>query len=236
MAHYDETGQEIWDQMEGKVDYVFMGAGTAGTMTGISRKLKQMDPNVKIIAVDPYGSILAQPEELNNEGPEGGMYQIEGIGYDFIPRVCDRTLVDQWMKIGDKDAFTYARRLIREEGFLVGGSSGTAMAACMKYIKDNNIGAGKRCVIICPDNIRNYITKFINNDWMYENGLITEQACMDAHIPKMVPNILWGQEHKIRDMELKPAEFIQDDTLISEVMKMFKETGFDQFPIKNKDD
>ena len=147
-------------------------------MTGISRKLKELNPEIKIIGVDPIGSILAEPAELNNEMPEGGMYQVEGIGYDFIPRVSDRTLVDSWIKTSDKESFTYARRMISEEGFLCGGSSGSAMAACMRYIKDNNIGAGKRCVVICPDNIRNYITKFINNDWMYEHKLITEDECM----------------------------------------------------------
>lgn len=192
MAHYEETGQEIWDQCEGKLDYVFMGAGTGGTMTGISRKLKEMNPDIKIIAVDPPGSILAAPEALNAQQPEGGMYQVEGIGYDFIPRVCDRSLVDEWMKIGDDDAFKYARRLIAEEGFLCGGSSGTAMAAAMKYIKEHDIGEGKRCVIVCPDNIRNYITKFINNDWMYEHGLISEKECMEASIPKLVPHNVWG--------------------------------------------
>jgi cystathionine beta-synthase len=96
------------------------------------------------------------------------------------------------MKIGDEESFYYARRLIKEEGFLCGGSSGTAMAGAMKYIKDNNIGEGKRCVIVCPDNIRNYITKFINNDWMYEHGLMTESECMEANIPKLVPNNVWG--------------------------------------------
>lgn len=169
-----------------------MGAGTGGTMTGISRKLKEMNPSIKIIAVDPPGSILAEPSALNDQQPEGGMYQVEGIGYDFVPRVCDRSLVDEWMKIGDDEAFTYARRLIAEEGFLCGGSSGTAMAAAMKYIKEHDIGEGKRCVIVCPDNIRNYITKFINNDWMYEHGLITEKECMEASIPKLVPHNVWG--------------------------------------------
>ena len=144
-------------------------------MTGISRKLKERDPNIKIIAVDPYGSILAEPAQLNEKMPEGGMYQVEGIGYDFIPRVCDRTLVDEWVKIGDEDAFKYARRMIREEGFLCGGSSGTALAACMSYIKEHNIGEGKRCVIVCPDNIRNYITKFINSDWLFEHNIIDEK-------------------------------------------------------------
>lgn len=174
MAHYEETGQEIWDQCEGKLDYIFLGAGTGGTVAGISRKLKEKNPDIKVIAIDPFGSILASPESLNVDPPGFSGYQIEGIGYDFIPRVCDRSLIDEWMKIGDEDSFYYARRLIKEEGFLCGGSSGTALAGAMKYIKEHNIGEGKRCVFLCPDNIRNYITKFINNDWMYEHGFITE--------------------------------------------------------------
>lgn len=216
MAHYQETGQEIYDQCEGKLDYVFMGAGTAGTMTGISRKLKELNSNIKVIAVDPYGSILAEPKELNETDVAG--YQVEGIGYDFIPRVCDRSLVDQWMKIGDDEAFYYARRMISEEGFLCGGSSGTAMAAAMKYIKENNIGEGKRCVVICPDNIRNYITKFINNDWMYEHGFLSEQECMDANIPKLIPNEKWGQDFCIKDLQLKPALFLNDNTTCKEAI------------------
>ena len=111
-------------------------------------------------------------------------------------------MVDEWVKIGDPEAFEFARRLIKEEGFLCGGSSGTAMAAAMKYIKEKDIGEGKRCVVICPDNIRNYITKFINNDWMYEHGFITENECMESNIPKLVPNNVWGQEFTIKDLSL----------------------------------
>ena len=96
------------------------------------------------------------------------------------------------MKIGDDEAFACARRLIGEEGFLCGGSSGTALAATLKFIKANNIGAGKRCVFVCPDNIRNYISKFVSNDWMYEHGLMTEQECLEAYTPKLVPNNAWG--------------------------------------------
>lgn len=191
MAHYEETGAEIWNQCGGRLDYIFIGAGTAGTITGISRYLKEKDPNIKVIGIDPFGSILAEPAELNTPGPEGG-YQIEGIGYDFLPRVFDRTLVDEWMKIGDEPAFECARRLIREEGFLCGGSSGTALAGCLKYIKEHDIGEGKRCVFVCPDNIRNYITKFVNNDWMYEHGFINEIECMEANIPKLIPYKQWG--------------------------------------------
>jgi len=96
MAHYEETGQEIWDQCEGKLDYVFVGAGTGGTIAGISRKLKEKNPNITIVGVDPFGSILAEPASLNTPGPEGG-YQIEGIGYDFMPRVFDRSNIDLWI-------------------------------------------------------------------------------------------------------------------------------------------
>ena len=130
------------------------------------------------------------------------MYQVEGIGYDFIPRVCDRTLVDEWVKVGDEESFYYARKLIKDEGFLCGGSSGTAMAAAMKYIKDNNIGEGKRCVVLCPDNIRNYITKFINNDWMYEHNFISETDCKEANEPKLIPMNVWGKEYTIKDLKL----------------------------------
>ena len=170
-----------------------MGAGTGGTLTGISRKLKEKDPNIKIIAIDPEGSILAQPESLNGPGPKGGQ-QIEGIGYDFIPRVLDRTLTDFWMKGPDKESYLMARRLMREEGLMCGGSSGTAMWAAVKYIKENNIGKGKRCVVICPDNIRNYMTKHLNDDWMYERGYITEEQCAKNAVSDLVPSRDWGQD------------------------------------------
>ena len=141
MAHYEETGAEIWDQCEGKLDYVFLGAGTGGTLTGISRILKEKNPNIKIIAIDPNGSVLAQPESLNIENPaEPTGQQIEGVGYDFLPRVLDRTLTDDWIKGPDKESYLMARRLMREEGLMCGGSSGQAMWGALKYIKEKNIG------------------------------------------------------------------------------------------------
>jgi cystathionine beta-synthase len=161
------------------------------------------------------------------------MYQVEGIGYDFIPRVCDRTHVDEWVKIGDEEAFTFARRMIREEGFLCGGSSGTAMAACMKYIKEHNIGAGKRCVVVLPDNIRNYITKFINNDWMYEHGFISEKQCMEANIPKLVPHNVWGKNFTIADLNLNPAKFLSVDMTCQEAIRCIHDSSYDQFPVKD---
>ena len=136
MVHYEETGEEIFDQCDGKIDYVVIGAGTGGTITGIARKLKEKDPNIKIIGVDPNGSVLAEPASLNEANPaaEGGQVT-EGIGSDFLPRVFDRTVVDEWLKGPDKESFQMARRLMREEGLMCGGSSGTAMWGAIEYIK-----------------------------------------------------------------------------------------------------
>lgn len=108
-------------------------------------------------------------------------YQIEGIGYDFIPRVCDRTLVDEWIKTEDSNSFPMSRRLIRQEGMLVGGSSGTAMASAVEYIKKHNIGKGKTCVVVCSDGVRNYMTKFLNADWMNEYGFLTEEEVLELN-------------------------------------------------------
>jgi cystathionine beta-synthase len=232
LAHYEETGKEIWEQCDGRLDYVFIGAGTAGTITGISRYLKEKDSNIKIIGIDPFGSILAEPAELNTPGPEGG-YHVEGIGYDFIPRVCDRTLVDEWMKSGDDESFECARRLIKEEGFLCGGSSGTALAATLQYVKENNVGEGKRCVFLCPDNIRNYISKFVNNDWMYEHGQISEEECMERNIPKLIPYTQWGQDYKISDLPLQEALFLDSKQNCKEAIALMKAKNYDQFPVKD---
>jgi len=128
--------------------------------------------------------------------------------------VLDRTLVDEWMKGPDKESYLMARRLIKEEGMLCGGSSGTAMWAAIKYIKEHNIGAGKRCVVVCPDNIRNYMTKHLNNDWMYERGYITEEECAKASVSDLVPNTDWGQNLTVGDMELKKAVFLSPTTSI----------------------
>jgi cystathionine beta-synthase len=118
LAHYDGTGSEILDQLDGKVDMIVLGAGTGGTVAGIGRKIKEKCPECVIVAVDPEGSILARPETLNDS--DVGVYEVEGLGYDFIPTVLDHSVVDKWVKSNDRMALPMARRLIREEGFLCG--------------------------------------------------------------------------------------------------------------------
>jgi len=160
-AHYEGTGREIVEQTGGKLDYMVVTAGTGGTITGIARRLKEEIPGCQIIGVDPVGSILAGPEPV-------GSYKVEGIGYDFIPDVLDRSLVDRWFKSEDRESFLMARQLIRKEGLLVGGSSGSAVWAAVELAKE--VGPDKRIGVILPDSVRNYMTKFLDEAWMRENG------------------------------------------------------------------
>lgn len=168
-AHYEGTAAEILYQTDGQVDMVVVGAGTGGTITGVARKLREvLGSALEVIGVDPQGSILAEPKDLNAKGL-GDSYLVEGVGYDFIPSVLDRSLVDQWVKTDDVGSLRMARRLIKEEGLLCGGSSGAAMHACL--IAAKKLGAGKRVVVILPDSTRNYMSKFLSDEWMVAHGL-----------------------------------------------------------------
>lgn len=167
LAHYDGTAEEILYQMENKVDMVVCGAGTGGTVCGIGRKIKDKLPSCEVVAADPEGSILSLPAELNETSVN--FYEVEGIGYDFVPTVLDRSVVDTWVKSIDQEALPMARRLIASEGLLCGGSSGTAMSVAIKAAK--KLKAGQRCVVLLPDGIRNYMTKFVSDNWMEARGL-----------------------------------------------------------------
>lgn len=168
-AHEYGTAEEIWHQTQGKVNILVAGAGTGGTLTGLARSLKTKDRAVFVVGVDPVGSVLAWPEELNEQKSE---YRVEGIGYDFVPGVLDQTAPDAWVKTSDKDAFHFARRLIREEGILCGGSSGAAFAGLLRYLRmhpEKNV-EDSTIVLIFPDSLRNYLTKFADDSWMKSNG------------------------------------------------------------------
>ncbi|HAT8316190.1 TPA: pyridoxal-phosphate dependent enzyme [Legionella pneumophila] len=162
-AHYFGTAQEIIDDFGKDLHMVVAGVGTGGTITGIARRLKEFNPAIKIIAADPEGSILGGGTEVKS-------YHVEGIGYDFFPDVLDNTLIDAYIKTNDADSFSTARRLIKEEGLLIGGSCGAAMWAALQAAK--SLSKGQKCLVILPDSIRNYMSKFANDEWMKEMGFL----------------------------------------------------------------
>jgi cystathionine beta-synthase len=162
-AHYFGTAEEIYRQTGGKFDYFVAGAGTGGTLTGVGRFMREKLPHAKVIGVDPEGSIIGG-------GEPGPTYLVEGIGYDFVPDTMDLSVVDEWVKTNDKESFHLARRLIREEGMLVGGSSGSAMMGALHVAAKAHSGA--RIVVVLPDNIRNYMSKFLDPAWLREKGMM----------------------------------------------------------------
>jgi cystathionine beta-synthase/cysteine synthase A len=165
-AHYATTGPEIWEDFGGSLDMVVIGSGTGGTITGVARFLKEKNPEVKIVGVDPEGSILGGRDCVKP-------YHVEGIGYDFIPGVLDMDLVDDWIYVNDRDSFLMARRLIREEGLLIGGSSGSAVVGLLEAVR--RYPDTQRALVILPDSIRNYLSKFVSDDWMREHGFLDEE-------------------------------------------------------------
>eukprot|EP01121_Diplochlamys_sp_Union-15-3_P001805 TRINITY_DN1156_c0_g1_i1.p1 TRINITY_DN1156_c0_g1~~TRINITY_DN1156_c0_g1_i1.p1 ORF type:complete len:533 (-),score=118.29 TRINITY_DN1156_c0_g1_i1:52-1602(-) len=219
LAHYDTTAEELIYQTDGKIDYIVISAGTGGTVTGLARKLKEKIPNIQIVGVDPEGSILAQPDNLNS-----GIYsyKVEGIGYDFIPTVLERSLVDKWVKSNDIESFKIARRLIKEEGLLCGGSSGSAMAAAIKVAKD--LPEGKRVVVILPDSVRNYMSKFLSDDWMIDNGFL-------EHKPEDAKDQLWWSGKTVSDLSLAVPVTISSKLSVQEAIDIMKSQGFDQLPV-----
>merc|ERR1712060_798413 len=175
LAHYEGTAEEIVEQTGGNLDYMVMSAGTGGTVTGIALKLKEKIPGVKIVAVDPHGSILAKPDSMNDGSARTGQgrlqaYHVEGIGYDFIPTVLDQDVVDYWVKSDDDESFAMGRNIVRHEGLLIGGSCGATMAGAYKFIREHNIGADKRVCVLFADSARNYMSKFMDDDWMAKEG------------------------------------------------------------------
>ncbi|MFH0945382.1 MAG: pyridoxal-phosphate dependent enzyme [Planctomycetota bacterium] len=163
LAHYHGTGKEIMQQTGGEFDIAVLPAGTGGTLAGVARRIKEERPEIEVVGVDPVGSILAGPGEVCQ-------FEMEGIGYDYVPEVLDRQHVDRWIKTDDGPSFLMARRLIREEGLLVGGSSGACAWAAVEVAR--LVGPGKRIVTILPDSARNYLTKFLDDGWMRERGFM----------------------------------------------------------------
>jgi cystathionine beta-synthase len=171
-AHYDTTGPEIWEQTQGKVTHFVFAAGTGGTITGVGRYLKEKNPAIQVIAGDPVGSILCDMWRSKGENkPEGVPYKVEGIGQDKVPGTLDMNVIDDFMTVNDKESFAMARRLTREEGLFVGGSSGLVVHVALhvaRRVDDPNA----LIVVPLPDTGERYLSKLYNDEWMRENQLL----------------------------------------------------------------
>ncbi len=210
LAHEEGTAHEILAQCDGKLDAVVMTAGTGGTITGVARAIKRALPNAQIIGVDPEGSILAGPGEIKS-------YKVEGIGYDFIPDVLDRNLVDRWVKSNDRDSFRVARKLIRQEGLLVGGSSGAAVWAALQVCA--TMQPGQRVVVILPDSIRNYLSKFVSDAWMRQAGFVQSDWEMGT------------MADLLRSLGTRELITLEVDAPVRNAADLFKAHGISQIPV-----
>jgi cystathionine beta-synthase len=178
-SHYRSTGPELWEQTGGQIDYFVCGIGTGGTITGTGKYLKEQNPAVKVIGVDPKGSTLREFFYTRKVNPQLKTYKVEGIGQDYVPGVLDFRYVDEVIEVNDAESFHMARRVTREEGFMVGGSSGTAIAGLMKIadrFHDNDV-----VVVLLPDSGERYLSKIFSDNWMRENGFLsTERVTADT--------------------------------------------------------
>ncbi|XP_030752761.1 cystathionine beta-synthase-like isoform X2 [Sitophilus oryzae] len=221
LAHYDTTAEEILDQCNHKVDYLVLGAGTGGTLTGISRKIKEKSPQTTIVGLDPEGSVFAVPDYLNKT--DVTFFEVEGLGYDFVPTSLDQNAADIWVKTNDQDSLTMARRLIREEGILCGTSSGAAVSAAIKIATD--VPEGANIVVVIPDSIRNYLTKFVSDHWMEARGF---QSCENI-------NNHWWWKDSISSINYKKVNTVRANESCGNVIDLMRDKDFKEVAVLKLD-
>jgi cystathionine beta-synthase len=211
--HYRTTGPEIWEQTDGKITVFVAGVGTGGTMSGVARYLKEMNPDIKIIGADPDGSVLS--------GGTPKAWKVEGIGEDYVPKTFNGQLVDEWIRVGDAESFRVARELARREGLLLGGSTGTIVAAALRYAR--RLGPTHLVVALGADTGRNYLSKFFDDDWLVENKLVSNEL----------------PAHSIGDLLRKrgPRQLVKisPDVTAERAIQLMESTGISQLPVISAD-
>jgi cystathionine beta-synthase len=222
-AHEATTGPEIWEQTEGRVTHYVAGAGTGGTLSGVSRYLRGRNSDLVVVGADPEGSILS--------GDSARPYLTEGVGEDFMPGTHDPDQVDRWVRVSDRDAFAAARRLTREEGILAGESCGTALVAALdvaRGLTETDDGHEAVIVVILPDTGRNYLSKLYDDEWMRKNALLGWEAG-----PERVAAVL----QRRHDGERPPGVILAHTTdLVATAIDTLERYAISQMPVSERDD
>ncbi len=224
-AHYLSTGPEIWEQCGQELDIFVCSIGTGGTVTGVAKYLRERKSDIQIIGVDPVGSIFY---ELFHTGkvPQAHSYYVEGIGEDFMPGTMDLTCMNDIVQVTCRESFSMARKLIREEGLLIGGSSGSAVIGAIKYIKQRlkwNKERKPNVLVLLPDASSRYLSKFLNDEWLRDAGLIDHEPVQGT-----IQDILQRKESEQNVQQVLTADF-QDPLGI--VIDRMKEYGISQLPV-----
>lgn len=220
-AHFDTTGPEIWEQTEGKVTHVVAGVGTGGTICGISKFLKSKNPSIKIIGVDTYGSVFKKYKETGIfDENEIYPYLTEGIGEDILPANVDFELIDEFIKVTDKDAAIMTRRLAKEEGLFVGWSCGSAMFGAIEYGR-KNLKDGDVMVVILPDHGTRYLNKIYNDDWMKDHGFLEKRNFATAK------DIIQSKNGKGKLVS------VDAQTSVSDAIQLLNQASISQIPVKD---
>jgi len=221
-AHERTTGPEIWEQTEGRVSHFVASVGTGGTISGAAHVLKARNPAIEVVGADPEGSVLS--------GDTARPYLTEGVGEDFFPGTYDASVIDRWVRVGDRDAFEMARRLTREEGILGGGSCGTALVAALEVVRELSNGpAGNEAVVVVllPDTGRNYLSKLYNDEWMRVNGLLPTTGAVVR-----VDDLLHDRHHGA----LPDLVIALTTQRVGEAISVLQEYGISQLPVSEQPD